>query len=82
MTEPTAAPVETVGPSNPTLPPKPTVRALVIIDENVLWGFMYPLFLEILYNTFGIPWPTGLRIIYFMNNMEIKIPTTGRIKAK
>jgi len=34
--EPIPAPVDTVGPSNPTEPPKPTVRELVRIEEYKL----------------------------------------------
>ena len=36
MFEPMAPPVDTEGPSNPTDPPKPTVKALVIIEEKVV----------------------------------------------
>jgi hypothetical protein len=32
MFDPTAPPVDTVGPSSPTEPPKPTVSALVMIE--------------------------------------------------
>ena len=34
--EPMEPPVDTEGPSKPTEPPKPTVNALVMIDENVV----------------------------------------------
>ena len=44
--EPIAPPVETDGPSNPTEPPKPTVKALVMMEENVVYGFTMPLFRE------------------------------------
>ena len=36
MLEPMAEPVETEGPSSPTEPPKPTVKALVKIEAYVL----------------------------------------------
>ena len=44
MFDPMAAPVDTEGPSNPTEPPKPTVKELVIIEAKVLYGFTAPLF--------------------------------------
>ena len=36
MLEPIAEPVDTDGPSSPTEPPKPTVKALVMIEAKVL----------------------------------------------
>ena len=52
---PIAAPVTTVGPSNPAEPPKPTVNALEITDEYILWLLMTAPSLDIEYRTRGMP---------------------------
>ena len=46
MLELIAAPVATVGPSNPTEPPKPTVIGAVSIEANMFLRFIIPLRLE------------------------------------
>ena len=52
---PIAAPVTTVGPSNPALPPNPTVIAEPITDEYMLCALITAPSLDIEYNTRGIP---------------------------
>ena len=46
MLEPMLPPVDTLGPSNPTEPPKPTVKALVTMLDQVLLRLTLPLFFE------------------------------------
>ena len=55
MLEPMADPVDTEGPSSPTEPPKPTVRALVMMEAKVLYGFTAPLFVWMAYKMPGMP---------------------------
>ena len=47
MLEPIAEPVYTMGASNPTEPPNPTVRVLAIRDVHVLCLSIFPLFCDI-----------------------------------
>lgn len=75
---PQAAPVTTVEPSNPTEPPKPTVRALVTMDEKVLCFGMIPCSFEMAYNTLGIPSRTGLRSTNLIKIRVARIPMAGK----
>ncbi len=45
--EPMAAPVNTIGPSAPTEPPKPIVTELASTDEYILWRFNRLFFCDI-----------------------------------
>ena len=53
--DPTAAPVNTIGLSAPTDPPKPMVMALARIEDQVLWGLILLLRWEIALSTFVTP---------------------------
>ena len=77
MFDPIAAPVETVGPSSPADPPNPTVKALGIIEENMLFLRIIPFRLEMAYKVLGIPCPTGRFKTYFMNKTARNIPMVG-----
>ena len=50
-----ADPVATVGPSNPTEPPKPTVIGAVRIEPIIWYCFIMPFRLEMAYNVDGMP---------------------------
>ena len=64
--------------SKPTDPPKPTVSALLTIEEYRLWVFIRPLFLDMAKSTPGIPCRTGLRLMYLMNNTVRVKPIIGK----
>ncbi len=66
MFDPIAAPVATVGPSNPTEPPKPTVREDVSIEPHIWKRLIIPSRFDIEYNVVGIPWLTSLRTTYLI----------------
>ena len=61
--DPTAAPVITIGLSAPTEPPKPMVRALAMMEDQVLWGLMRLLRWEMELSTFVTPWLMSSRTI-------------------
>ena len=56
MLEPIAAPVLTVGPSNPTEPPSPTVMGAVMSALYILDGAMSPFRLEMACSVIPIPY--------------------------
>ena len=80
MLEPMLPPVDTLGPSNPTEPPKPTVRALVTMLDQVLLRLTLPLFFEMAYRMPGMPWPTSYFSMYLQNKMVSRIPMAGQTK--
>jgi hypothetical protein len=53
--EPIAEPVNTIGASNPTEPPKPTVMELATIDEYILCALNLPLLFPIAFNAMLTP---------------------------
>ena len=55
MFDPMAEPVATIGDSNPTDPPNPTVKVEPIIDDHIDLGLNLLLFFEIQYNTRETP---------------------------
>ena len=50
-----AEPVATVGPSNPTEPPNPTVKGAVKMEPNIWYCFIIPFRLEMEKSVEGIP---------------------------
>ena len=55
MLDPTAAPVATVGPSSPVLPPNPTVTEAVIMEYIMRPRFTIDFLRAIAYKVLGIP---------------------------
>ena len=53
--EPIAEPVNTIGASSPTEPPKPTVSVLATIEEYILWRRNLPSLLKIDFNRIQTP---------------------------
>ena len=77
-----AAPVATVGPSSPVLPPKPTVMAEVITEYHIWPAFNTDFFRLMAYKALGIPWPISFLITYFMMSTVRSKPTNGNKKYK
>ena len=75
-----AAPVATVGPSNPTEPPKPTVIGAVNTEAIIWWRLIIPFRLEMANKVEGMPWLTLFRSTYFMTTYTIANPITGNRK--
>ena len=73
-----AAPVYTIGASAPTEPPKPMVRALVTIDENMLCRLILDSFLDTACRTFVTPWPMLSRTIYRTMRKLRNMPMPGK----
>ena len=78
--DPIAEPVNTIGASNPTEPPKPTVSELATIDEYTLCPLNLPLLLEIDLSTMLTPWLMLSRMILETKKMVSNIPISGNAK--
>jgi len=78
--DPREAPVATVGPSNPTDPPNPTVMGAVRSEAYICMGFISPFFLEIAYKVEGMPCPMGCLIPYLTISRVSASPTIGKMK--
>lgn len=75
--DPIADPVMTMGASNPTDPPKPTVSEEVRTLLNILTRGIKLYFFEMVNNTSGIPWPPMSFNTYFPNRKAAEIPIKG-----
>ena len=75
--EPMALPVDAIGASSPTLPPKATVSEEATSDEYMFLGGNAPLWREIESSTEGIPCPMSPFITYFTNSTVSRMPISG-----
>ena len=77
MLEPMDAPVETEGPSKPTEPPKPTVKALATMVDHMLCLLTSPFFFLMAYKIPGMPCPISFFRINLQKQMVRKMPMAG-----
>ena len=80
--EPMALPVEAMGASNPTLPPKATVRVEATREVYMLRGGSLPLWREIESSTLGMPWPMSPLTMNRTKRMVSNMPTRGAMKVR
>ena len=75
-----AEPVNTIGASPPTEPPKPIVIADANTDDQQLCAFKKDYLEEMAYNTLVIPCEILSFTTYFINKVVKNIPTTGKTR--
>lgn len=80
--DPIADPVSTMGASNPTDPPNPTVNELATMEEYILWLLNLPLLLEIDFKTILTPWLILSLMILDTKNMVNNMPINGKARYK
>ena len=73
-----AAPIWTIGPSAPVLPPLPRVIALVNVFSTAIVGRWKPLVRMTDSMTSTTPWPSRVRKTYLLTSPTASPPAAGR----
>ena len=80
MLLPMAEPVEAIGASRPTLPPKATVSVEAISEVYMFLAGSLERLRLMASSTPGRPWPISPLTIYFTKSTVSRMPTRGRKK--